>query len=436
MTLQKYFLISLLITFINFYTFLTIYGYEAVYIPAIITGIFLGCFNSRLMNLKDFIFINILFLIIFDNEKINISEYRIRIWYIPYIVLVCVTALKEKSLYSIRFRNLWYALSFLYYAMYLFAFLIIDDNPTKIYIIKYILFNLLFLVIFVKSMISLRLSLENILFLFYWIVTFVVIWGIFQFVSNLNGSGELYQHDWYNVSPSAFFDERTWYGQYAAIGFVSSIFFYLRQKKNFYILISIACMTAIGLSFSRSAIIPLLSVCLCALFVKLQRKHLIGTTLLMFLTLLTLTVLPVEIFSKFSLSETGVISRIEAFVISYKDVLDDPVSYLYGHGFKWNSFSTEGGTAIGAKAANYLIMIMYIFGYFGLLFAIFLSVDVFFRFIVRIRSSHSPVLFLAFFLYTSFISLSFFVPAHQYPPTLILLGLSLGVLLDEEKKFR
>ena len=95
--------------------------------------------------------------------------------------------------------------------------------------------------------------------------------------------------------------------------------------------------------------------------------------------------------------------------------------------------ATEGGTAVGAKAANYLFMIVHIFGYCGFLLTAMLTINVFIRFVNCLRVTRSNLILMPFCFFVSFIALSLVVPAFQYPPMLILLGLSLGVLISEEK---
>jgi hypothetical protein len=419
--------------FVIFYVSLSAYGYYAVYVAATGTAVMLTFLNVRSFNSNLILLYLVIFLIIFDNEKLNFTSFKLRMWYFPYLFLAGRLLIENKMFLKIRISSRLYAISLLFFVIYFLAFLMLEDIITKLYIAKYLIFNILFVIVVVSVVVRARNNIDDILFFFYWVISFVVFWGIFQSLQNISGGGEVYQHDWYNLSPSAFFDERTWFGQYASIGLINSIYYLQKKRRIIYAAVAALCIFALILSFSRSAIIPLLGGIICMCFVKIRRQDLPKTIYLYLIIMIFGWIALGSIFDKFNFSEIGVISRLDAIKISFSNIIANPVDYLLGNGFSYSQESTEGGTALGAKAANYLFMVVHIFGYCGFLLAAMLTINVFIRFVNCLRVTRSNLILMPFCFFVSFIALSLVVPAFQYPPMLILLGLSLGVLISEEK---
>jgi hypothetical protein len=213
------------------------------------------------INLYLLLFFGIIFLVLFDNDVLNLTELKLRSWYL--IILITLSVRFFNFSLKIRKRKLSDSYEFLilvYFFVMSSGFFLIEDIQSKLYIAKYWLFSVgLIYSLFCLFDYSL-ISIEQSLMVWQFSVLFSTLWGLLQYAGNIAGfSGQNLQHDWFNISPSAFFSERTWYGQYCAVGFILSVYYYARSKDFMQLLMILLTLSGVVVSFSRSALIPIIS---------------------------------------------------------------------------------------------------------------------------------------------------------------------------------
>lgn len=441
----KYF-IGLLFFISIYYIFLNLFGYSSVVFLSVISLFLIIPFFNIKYDFYSISSISILFLTIFDNEVITWSSYNIRTWYIIIILIIICRMILFFTKRKIRIKFNVYLILLLYFLLISFVHFIFDDMIAKLYNIKYWLFTIGFVSSFYWVSVRARLSKNDLLFLWYYFIIFSTLWGILQYSGNILGfAGINLQHDWFNISPSGFFSERTWYGQYCAIGIVLTSYFLAKTNfKRYYIFIPIFLFGFI-ISYSRSAFIPIIAYFLSSIIVflvnsKIKKSMFINILIYSILTVCVILVLNkleilniIGFFNKFSNSDIGIQGRYEAFYLYYNNLIMNPIDYLVGNGFYWDrTHSSSIGVAIGAKSANLLFMIFHIFGLFGLIFAIILILILLLRIINNIISDNSFESKLSLTMYLTFIGLTFFVPAHMYPPTLVILFFSMYLSSKKE----
>lgn len=431
-----------------FYELLQFFGYEFIRI-LIIPAVFYSFITmGRNLNIYKISLCSILFLVIFDNDIINFTDLKLRYWYfiiLLFLIIILLKNLKKKFPTNIKFSRSIVSLIFLYFICFSFLFLLIDDLNGKLYNIKYWIFTigLIYVLLFLAK--ESKIDTNELLYFWLFVLMFSNLWGVLQFFgNNLGFAGDRLQHDWYNISPSAFFSERTWYGQYAAVGIIISFYFYLKTKKSSYIFFIFLFLIGVTLSFSRSALIPLLGLFLSLIVIlfkiRIKLQYMINIFLYFLIFIIILKIFNLDyiinvfsIFEKFNKNDPGIIYRYEAIELFLNNVIENPIMYILGNGFSWDESQVSSiGTAIGAKSANIFFMIFHIFGILGLFFSVFLALRYLIYYFVLIKSRNEILLNIGLSLYLTFLGLSFTVPAHQYPPTLVILFFSIFIF----KKFK
>lgn len=325
--------------------------------------------------------------------------------------------------------------------------LVTDPIDGKLSIIKYLIFSLGAIFVLKESFRSIVriIGLKPLLDYFVSLAIFVGIWGIFQFCSNLLGAGALFQADYYNVRPSAFFSETTWYAEYLVFGLVFTYYSFQTSHKSGYLLLMPFFLIGIMLSVTRNAFLAIAMWVLTTFILSLLRTKIKPIHPLLLIT----TCIGVGIIiyyssnfdflvnlleNKLSLADSSAQGRINAIQVSIERIADNP---LFGHGFGFNQATdtiAESGTSIGAKHANLFLMIAYIFGIPGFILLLYLITNFIViqsgRWIINAnKESKYAVILLIIYL-----SISMFSPLHQYPCGMYIIAVILLFATPETPK--
>jgi hypothetical protein len=427
-------------TIVLYFFLLTSFGYQSVKYIAIISLLSLTLL-VRKFNVQLTALMSVVYLVIFDNDVLNWTDMQIRPWYF-FIMLTLFydlcSRLTSGKIVVIKNFLVFYSFSY-FFAMSLFFFFW-EDFQAKLYIAKYWLFSIGLVYSLIRLSALSKISLEDGLRFWQFTVLFSTLWGLLQFIGNVSGfANDSLQHDWFNVSPSGFFSERTWYGQYAAVGAVLSFYFFLNSRAVVQLCLSLVCLMCVVISFSRSALIPLLAAGLGFLLFLLIKKR-VNSKVLANVAVIVASIIVVSFFElgeglnvfyllqKFDGDEIGIQGRIEALDLYFDAIRQNPYGYIFGNGFSWDdSQASSIGTAIGAKSSNVLLMIFHIFGFYGAILCILLILNMLVKYALLVKRNASNQSILGFVLYTSFIGLSLVVPAHQYPSSLTILFFSIFI---------
>lgn len=428
----------LFVTIAIYYILLVGFGYESVKYISVLSLIPL-CLLIKNFNISLISLMSVLFLVIFDNDILNWTDSKIRPWY--FIVMLALLfdvchGLMSKKILAINDFFAFY--SFLYFFAMSVFFFFSEDLQSKLYIAKYWLFSVGIVYILLQLSKMSKISLEDGLRFWQFTVLFSTLWGLLQFVGNVSGfAKDLLQHDWFNISPSGFFSERTWYGQYAAVGAILSFYFFIKTRNIIQLCMAILSLACVIISFSRSAVIPILAAILGFLlfifFSKKISKKILYNLIVGIAVLVVVSLIEFEggldifyLFEKFHVAEEGIQGRIEALDLYLKSVQQNPYGYIFGNGFAWNESETSSiGTAIGAKSSNVILMIFHIFGFYGAILCVLLILNMLIKYILIVKRNPTAEAILGFILFISFIGLSLVVPAHQYPSSLMVLFFSI-----------
>ena len=383
---------TLFFSHITYFSLLSSFGYSFATALSIISLplLFLRLVNNK--NTYSFVFFSILYLVVFDNDELNLTELKLRPWYL----LIMFSLIPACFKFSIKFNKMYFKkenvitlILMSYFFIESISFFIIEDSSSRMYIFKYWFFTVGLLIVLFFLFNYSNLNIVDALEIWYFTVLFATTWGLIQFIGNILGfAHDKLQHDWFNVSPSAFFSERTWYGQYSSLCLVLSFFFYSQSRNLIYILLSIISLFCTVLSFSRSALIPLICAAIVFLFINFYvhgikqnfLKHLTFTIIIslgiaLVLALATDLDFFLPFLEKFDMDDTNIQGRFEALDIFYLNFINDPYSYIFGNGFKWDDSQVSSiGTAVGAKSANLFLMVFYVFGVFGFIISIYIFI--------------------------------------------------------------
>lgn len=436
-------------TIVLYYFMLAGFGYQSVKYIAVLSLVplflLIKKFNISLISLM-----SVVFLVIFDNDVLNWTDSKIRPWYFIIILAllfdICRRLMSAKIL-AINDHFVFY--SFLYFFAMSVFFFFSEDLQSKLYIVKYWLFSVGLVYILLQLSKMSKISLEDGLRFWQFTVLFSTLWGLLQFIGNVSGfAKDLLQHDWFNVSPSGFFSERTWYGQYAAVGAILSFYFFIKTRKVVQLCMAILSLICVVISFSRSAVIPLLAATfgflLFVYFCKAFNRKVLSNLIVGVAVVMVVSLFEFEggldiyyLYEKFNVAEEGIQGRIEALDLYLSSVQQNPYGYIFGNGFAWDENQTSSiGTAIGAKSSNVILMIFHIFGFYGAILCILLILNMLHKYLLLVKRNPTTEAILGFILFISFIGLSLVVPAHQYPSSLTVLFFSIFIYkrLHSERK--
>jgi len=387
----------------------------------------------------------ICYFVLFDNDLINMTEYKIR----PFYFLVIIGG------FIILFRRFkhsvispFYCIAFSYFVSVTVYFFVTSGSVEQLYIVKFIFFNIG--LVAVLTYLPYKSNFPVLIRRYLQFGLFVGSFALIQFINNKYFTlfkQERLQHDWFNVFPSGFFSERTWLSQYMALACLVTFYAYMKQRKSLYLAIGIFFIFIDMLCVSRSGIIPLLCIVLWVLFPLTQSVsrlkmlfHLFSIVAVILISSFVFeTYFSNEatiLYEKFNVEHEGIRGRIQAWDLTLARMQDQNYNFYLGNGFEWNAYedSSSIGTAIGAKSANVFLMYLHIYGVLGLFFICTFALYIIQKYYHACKSNRSPELILGFQLFFSFIGLSFFVPFHQYPLGISTLGLSLYILRNFSAK--
>ena len=438
--LEQLVVLSFILIFLYLSLFLTKYEY-AIYLSLL--PFFLVYF--RILKKRDFnsfILILILFLILFDNKIFTYTSFNVRVWY--FLVGLCLLYMTVKKLdNNLKFNPAVFFVT-TFFLLYSIVFFFLEGTEEKLIIIRNWMFNIGLIFVIFHLYKNSAITSRQFIVIFNLIIVFVAAWGLLQFLSNINSfNSEKFQHDWFNISPSAFFSERTWYGQYSAFGVITSIYLYHKAKSVLYLFFAFICLVGALLSFSRSAWIPIFAAIFCfqyflLLGMKVNIKNFIKLLFLISIFIFFAEYWKIggiqlsEIFTKFSRTHEGIEGRLEAVDIFIHMFKSSGVGMYFGQGFYWDpTHASSIYTAVGAKSASLYFFILHVFGYIGslvFLTGLVIAIYKFHKIFSSTRSSDSKL----FFVYlVSFLALALFVPVHFYHPGLIFLAISFFGLISK-----
>jgi hypothetical protein len=270
---------------------------------------------------------------------------------------------------------------------------------------------------------------------------FVAVWGILQFFANLGGYGSHFMLHYNAVRPEAFFSETTWYAIYLLLGAIIVAYRnHLQPDRRLFLLYP---LFAVGFIFAANrniyVAIALIFVLSFLYFVFLgstvKTKSLRNPYIYVGICLLAAAIAwKWEAFyiyfnliiAKFNiLNDPSGAGRLEAFQRSLEDISHQA---LLGQGFTWYSYqATSTGTYFGAKSFNLVLMILYIFGFIGLIPFLLIIFHFYLRSGTAYVLSGLERYKYSAIMMTAFLGLSMFTPLHQY--SIGMLFVAFGVYL-------
>lgn len=425
-------------------------GYKSAPI-ALIVPLLIYCFLSRTVPLAALPPFLLLICAAFDNPAFTWHNGLVRVIRIQWFVAAIVTAtfcLKTLTAVSSMGTRLWVLLS-IALIMTLFHLPASDINGLA-YSIKYWVFYwipAISIFLYAKKFGAYRF---NDAFLI-WLICVLSVWGLLQYYLNVSQFPEWvrssFQLDWYNSSPTAFFSERTWYGEVAACGL--PLLLCAKEENSINnkqcLILLLILLFAVLISFSRNAIIGaalwiILSICFSSKRIKLAlylfAASLIGASALAIIKAVApqLTGHLLGVIDRFTLTDGSGIGRLEAIDMSIRQHLNASWLELFsGHGFNWSETeSSATGTAIGSKSANVFDFIASIFGFPFLTILLTLSLV---GGLALTRHHHLPKERAVLILALMWLTMAQFAPMHQEGFTLFLLVFSLGSVRPGKLRF-
>lgn len=408
--------------------------------------VFLLWYRFRQTNSWDEFFLyGVTFLLLFDSPTFTFTPFKLRLWY-PLLALAGLLILLERRKSNLTFPVVSSAVGgyvFFYYVTMSSLWLFWDDWDGKLSNLKY-LFLAAGLMLFYRSL-WFRLSMLQCQAFLRYLATlsiFVSLWGLLQvFFNTFTLFGPLFQRDSYNLRPSAFFSETTWYAEFCLFGILLVIYLINRRLvKPQWVLFLLPLLISLVVSNTRNAFVGLAVAIIGLIFLSLFRRRrepvplwnrwsvglLLATTL--GLVLASLVAWPEvvaqaqRIVQRFTGNDASGQSRLEAFARSWKEL---ETGWFTGQGYTWHpDQGTAAGTVTGSKSFNLVFMITYIFGWSGLA-VLAVGIIAFIRSAVSnylrydwLAAKYALVLFAAYFV------MSMFTPIHQYPFGLMVFALA------------
>lgn len=425
------------LNFVSFFLILSIGGFSSAFPLSIAISVFVILYNSRLVGIENSLVLGIIYLLAFDSTVFYFGIANIRIWYI-YLILVYTLKIILRRRDFFRFeKNILEYLCLIFLLGLSIYYLVVEDLITKVNNLKYWGFYVgLILVLndFFRKNIS---DYSRILNYLISISSFIMLWGLFQFFTNLQMISN-FQLDYFNLRPSGFFSETTWYSEFTFFGLLLIFLKVLTDKNNVKLLFLVplyvlgfmasvtrntflACALYLFLSFILSIFIEK------KIYLNISKSRVFqvfGGTVVVLITYLLIKMSDIAAFfsGKFDGQDGSAQGRIEAYKISINRIFN---SDLLGNGFYWDfSHSTSSGSALGAKSFNLFLMMGHIFGPFGffvfmlLIFVFLMKVFLYYFKYKSIYMRYSIIVLLLF------IQMSMFAPLHQYPFGMMIVSIS------------
>ncbi|MDY5122303.1 MAG: O-antigen ligase family protein [Treponema sp.] len=359
----------------------------------------------------------ITYLLIFDSAAFSFTSFNIRVWYILLIPLVgyyfCINISFTKKIDSVFTLCIFSLLGLM------ITYLFIDPKDGKLSIIKYLLFSIGLIYVLYKSFLKIiKKGYKTQLFSFFISLgLFVASWGIIQYLTWNTPLHQKFQYDWFNMRPSAFFSETTWYSEYILFSLVFLFYRFIKKstiKDGFGIFI---CLIGIILSSTRNTYLAIFVWVFVALVIsimdnRVNKKVLLSLfiTCILFFILIRFTDLGMffdKIIERFKGGDNG---RMTAVKRSLNDISKSPI---IGHGFSFNGEYEGAGTYVGAKNFNFFFMCLHTIGLVGFNFLIILLLSYGIKCIMQYLKFRRDEAKIAVIFISCFLSISMFAPMHQ-----------------------
>ncbi len=432
-----------LINFISYFLFLSIFDFQAAFPLSISFSLFIVIYNYRKIGFKSSLVLAIIYLLAFDNEVFYFSDFNIRVWYFYLVIVYVISSVDYFNKPVFKFKK---SLLFDFFILFIFFiwsiyFLIIEDFISKINNIKYWIFYIgLILVLnrFFKKNLAIYNQIINYIIS---ITVFVMVWGILQFITNFSFYPN-FQLDYFNIRPSAFFSETTWYSEYIFFGLIL-VFLKILTIPNMMKLMWLVPLFIVGflISVTRNTFLSFFLYLVTTFFltffiekkiiIKIAKSRFVGVTMCLIIVSFFLfaqqlsETIPV-LAGKFTGEDESAQGRIEAYHLSIKGILDGG---LLGNGYYWDSTNvTSSGSALGSKSFNILLMVSNIFGLLGGLlffsFIVYYLIKILYNYFLY-KNDYIKYSFIVFF---TFVQMALFAPIHQFPFGMLVISLSVFLL--------
>lgn len=429
----------ILFNFLSFLFILSVGGFKMAFPLSILISIIIIIIKYKKYGLKGGLVLATIYLLTFDSEVFYFTDFNIRVWY-GYLILIYLISfiefIKTKKNGINKKFIVEYLVGFLFFLWSIY-FLIIEDFTSKINNIKYWVFYIGLILVLNKFFRKNLNNYKDIIEYLISITIFITFWGILQFCTNLFFLPN-FQFDYFNIRPSAFFSETTWYSEFIFFGFLL-ILLKILTEPNMLKLLYLIPFYLLGFLFSvtRNTYLAiflylLLTFSITFLLDKkillriIASRFIVGFILFLFIGILIYLPELNDILSffvlKFSGEDGSAQGRIEAYYLSIDSIAKGD---LMGSGYYWDkSQSTESGSALGSKSFNIFLMIGNIFGIVGgILFIIFISF-IFVKKIYYYIKTKSIFIKYSLIIFLIFVQMAMFAPIHQYPFGMLVVSLS------------
>jgi len=425
-----------LINLIAFFGVMTLFGFESSFPLSVIFSILIITYHHKKIGWEDSLVLGIIYLLAFDSTVFYFSAANIRVWYFYLIIIYIIKFLKGKRFLNFNKNILEYICVFFFLIVSIY-YLFVEDFISDVNNLKYWIFYVGLILIlndFFKRNVQKHLPIINYIIS---ITTFIMFWGLIQFGTNLMFISN-YQLDYFNIRPSGFFSETTWYSEFCFFGLVL-IFLVVTMDKRRGKLLFLFPFYFVGFIFSvtRNTFLALflyvvLSFILALIIekkiylnvIKSKIFQLIGSAVVLVIGYLLFNLGEVAAFftGKFDGQDGSAQGRLEAYKISIDKILN---SDLIGNGFFWDfSQSTSSGSALGAKSFNLFLMMGHIFGLFGLFVFMILLGTYLSKNLYYYKALKSTYFRYSIIIILLFVQMSMFAPLHQFPFGMLIVSIS------------
>lgn len=425
-------IVNLLLTFL----FMLVGGFSFIYLAIFCISLVIFFSNFKIIGKKNSLTLIIIYMLIFDSDFFSMTSFNLRLWYIIELPLLLYYLFRDVNFFKKKYTEI-YLFLILFLLSIMFFYFLVDKMDGKLSIVKYVFFSIGLIYILYKSMVEILNKVGIKVFSDYLISLglFVAIWGILQFVLIVAPSIKTkIMYDYYNIRPSGFFSETTWYSEYIFFSLVFSFYNYLKTKENKYLFFCVIFLVGIFISVTRNTFLALfvwffLGICFSCVTLKINRKvfnilillFIFGFSLIAFIGIDNIKFIT-NILDRFTNGDSG---RMKAFAKSFELISQ---SLLLGHGFTFNPLTdVEGnGTYIGAKSFNSFLMILHTVGIIGFFSFITLLLVYYKKMICNFVYYGCIESKIAIIFMSCFLSISMFAPIHQFPMGMYIVSVSLS----------